>query len=245
MAEPRRVRLGPGGTFVVVLAGFAVLVALGTWQMERRSWKAELIATMESRLAMAPLAIEAVLASREPVDFRPLRASGSFRHDREFYLAARSYQGKLGYHVVTPLVLNDGRTTVMVDRGWVPTDRRDPASRPLGQLAGVVSVTGIARLPPRPGVFTPDNRPDQNQWYWSDLSAMAQQADVAQVVPFVIEAGADSNPGGLPIGGRTRVTLSNDHLQYAITWYALAGALAVIYLVSLRRRDGGGNAASR
>ena len=245
MAEPRPGRLGPGGTFVVVLAGFAGLIALGTWQIERRVWKAELIATMESRLAMAPLAIEAALASREPVDFRPLRASGRFRHDREFYLAARSYQSQLGYHVVTPLLLNDGQTTVMVDRGWVPTDRRDPASRPLGQIAGAVSVTGIARLPPRPGVFTPDNRPDQNQWYWNDLSAMAQQAGAVQVAPFMIEAGADSNPGGLPIGGQTRVTLSNDHLQYAITWYALAGALAVIYLVSRRRRDDGGHEARR
>ena len=244
MAEARRRRLGPGGTFVVVLMAFAVLIALGTWQMERRAWKAELIATMEQRLALAPLAVETVLASREAVDFRPLRASGSFRHDREFYLAARSYQGKLGYHVVTPLVLNDGRTTVMVDRGWVPVDRRDPASRPLGQIAGAVSVTGIARLPPRPGVFTPDNRPEQNQWYWIDITAMAQLAGAAQVAPFVIDAAADNSPGGLPIGGQTRITLSNDHLQYAITWYALAVVLAVIYLVSLRRRDGGDTAAS-
>ena len=244
MAEARRIRLGAGGTFAVVLTAFAALIALGTWQIERRAWKAELIATMEMRLAMAPLAIEAVLASREPVDFRPLRASGSFRHDQEFYLASRSYQGKLGYHVVTPLVLNVDRITVMIDRGWVPAERRDPASRPQGQLAGSVTVTGIARLPPKPGLFTPDNRPDQNQWYWSDLSAMARQAGIADVAPFVIEAGADGNPGGLPIGGRTRVTLSNDHLQYAITWYALAGALAVIYLVSRRRRDDGGNGAS-
>lgn len=239
MAEPRRGWRGPRVTFCIVLGAMAVLVALGTWQVERRAWKSALIATMDARLAMAPLPIEGLLARNEPVDFRPVIASGRFRHDRELYLAARSYQSQLGYHVVTPLVLSDGHTTVLVDRGWVPADHRDPATRTMGQLAGMVSVTGIARQPARPGAFTPDNRPDQNLWYWADLPAMGAHAGAPQVAPVLIEAGPASNPGGLPIGGQTRVSLSNDHLQYAITWYALAVALAVIYLVSQRRNAGG------
>lgn len=239
MAEPRRGWGGPRVTFFLVLSGVAILVALGTWQVERRAWKADLIATMEARLAMAPLPIEALLAGNEPVDFRPVRASGTFRHDRELYLAARSYQGRLGYHVVTPLVLGDGQTTVLVDRGWVPVDHRAPATRTSGQLPGVVSVVGIARQPAKPGAFTPDNRPDQNLWYWADLAAMGGHAGAPRVAPILIEAGPGSDPGGLPIGGQTRVNLPNDHLHYAITWYALALALAVIYLVSRRRNAGG------
>lgn len=238
MAEPRRGWRGPRATLFIVLSAMAVLVALGTWQVERRAWKADLIATMDARLAMAPLPIEDLLARNEPMDFRPVRASGRFQHDRELYLAARSYQSQLGYHVVTPLVLGNGHTTVLVDRGWVPADHRDPATRTMGQLPGVVSVVGIARQPAQPGAFTPDNRPDQNLWYWVDLPAMGAHAGAPLVAPILIEAGPGSNPGGLPIGGQTRVNLSNDHLQYAITWYALAVALAVIYLVSRRRNAG-------
>lgn len=239
MAERRGAWRGPRAALIFVLIACAMLIALGTWQLERRAWKTQLIADMTARLASAPTPIGELLAAKSPVDFQPVRATGRFRHDQELYLAARSYQSRLGYHVVTPLELADGSMTVLVDRGWVPDDHRAPDSRLAGQLPGVVSVAGIARQPARPSAFTPDNRPDQNQWYWADLPAMGAKAGAARMAPFLIEAGAADNPGGLPIGGQTRVTLPNDHLQYALTWYALAGALAVIYLVSRRRAADG------
>lgn len=234
MAEPRRGWRGPRATLALALTGFVILIALGTWQMERRVWKTELIATMDAQLAAPPILISRFLAAHSTEDYRPVSATGIFLHDREMYLAARTYQGQLGYHVVTPLVLDDG-TAVLVDRGWVPVDRQAPASRAAGQVAGRVSVTGIARQPPKPGLFTPDNRPDQNLWYWADLPAMGGHAGLSSMAPLLIEAGPAGNPGGLPIGGQTFINLPNNHLQYAITWYSLAAVLAVIYLVSRRR----------
>lgn len=240
MAEgPRRGWRGPRATFAFVLAGLAILIGLGTWQMERRVWKADLIATMDARLAASPISVREFLVSHAGKDYRPVSASGTFRHDQEMYLAARSYQSQLGYHVVTPLILDDGKTAVLVDRGWVPSDRQSPASREAGQVAGLVTVTGIARQPAKPGLFTPDNRPDQNLWYWADLPAMATHAGLPQVAPLLLEAGPAENPGGLPIGGQTFINLPNNHLQYAITWYSLAVVLAVIYLVSRRRKSAG------
>jgi surfeit locus 1 family protein len=235
--EPRRGWRGPRATLAFVLAGIAILIGLGTWQMERRVRKADLIATMDERLASPPITISEFLANNSAEDYRPVSASGTFRHDQEMYLAARSYQGQLGYHVVTPLILDDGTTAVLIDRGWVPSDRQSPASREAGQVAGTVTVTGIARQPAKPGMFTPDNRPDQNLWYWADLPAMAAHAGLAQAAPLLLEAGTAENPGGLPIGGQTFINLPNNHLQYALTWYSLAVVLAVIYLVSHRRRD--------
>jgi surfeit locus 1 family protein len=239
---PRSRWRGPRATLFLVLIGCALLIGLGTWQVERRAWKADLIATMNARLALPPASLSELLAGGESEDFRPVRATGIFLHDQEMYLAARSYQSQLGYHVVTPLLLDDGTPggpAVLVDRGWVPVDRLAPESRAAGQVPGKVTVEGILRRPSKPGAFTPDNRPDQNQWYWSDLPAMGAHAGLAQVAPVLIEAGPAVNPGGLPIGGQTRVTLPNDHLQYAITWYALAAALVVLYLVSRRRRTAG------
>lgn len=235
MAEARRGWRGRRATFLLAFTGFALLIALGTWQIERRAWKADLIARIETRLALPPAALDELLAQPDQADFRPVRATGRWLHEHEFHLAARGYRGNPGYHVVTPLLLDGGETAVLVDRGWVPLERRVPQSRAAGQATGGVVVEGIARQPTKPGAFTPDNRPDQNQWYWIDLAAMRAGAGAARLAPLLIEAGPAVNPGGLPIGGQTRVTLSNNHLQYALTWYALAVALAVIYLITARR----------
>lgn len=244
--SPRR---DPRGAGWIALAALAVLLALGTWQLERRAWKAAVIAGLDHQLALPPASLGEVLAgdngaAYRGVEYRPVRVTGQFRHDLELYLAPRTYRGQPGFHVVTPLELDGGPTgidAVLVDRGWVPADRQAPASRAAGQAAGAVTVTGIARRPVKPSWFTPDNRPERNQWFWADVPAMAAElsgrAGIEQVAPLVIEAGPGANPGGLPIGGQTRVALPNNHLQYAVTWYSLAATLAVIYLI-WRRRPG-------
>ncbi len=89
----------------------------------------------------------------------------------------------------------------------------------------------------RKGMFTPDNRPGENFWFYVDVPAMAAHAGLKRMHPFVIEAGPAANPGGFPIGGQSRVKLRNDHLQYAITWYSLAAALLVIYVLYHRREQ--------
>ena len=228
---------------LIVFAAFATLIGLGTWQIERRAWKLDVIATMETRLAQPPRPLSELIASAGgdwgTLDYRPARVTGRFAHDREMYLAARSYQGRIGYHVVTPLITDfgGGASAVLVDRGWVSHETQSPASRPAGQVPGEVTIAGILRRPSPAALFTPDNQPDRNHWYWVDIAAMARHAGLV-APPILLEAGPAENPGGLPIGGLTRVTLTNNHLSYALTWYGLAAALAVIYLVSRRRAAG-------
>ena len=131
-----------------------------------------------------------------------------------------------------------GGATIFVDRGFVPTDRRAPATRAAGEIAGPTAVTGLLRLPEPPGWFTPANEPAKNSWFSIDLPAMAQAAGVGSALPFYIDADKAPNPGGWPQGGQTITDLPNDHLQYAITWYALAVALVAIYIrFALRRRS--------
>ncbi len=219
------------------LAGFAVLIALGTWQVQRLHWKESLIAQRTAAVSAPPAALPRTLEAARALDFHRVEASGVFLHDREIRVhAIERRSGGAGYLVLTPLRLEDG-AVVFVERGWVPTDKRDAAARADGNPPGEVSVEGLLRLAPaeKPGWFLPANDPSQGEWFWIDLPALARAAGVPEALPFYLEAEASPNPGGFPVGGQANTELPNDHLQYAITWYALAAALAVIYLILLRR----------
>ena len=213
-----------------------ILLGLGIWQVQRLHWKEGLIAQRDAAVTASPTAPPRSFDEARGLEFHHIVAEGVFRNDKELYLAASSDSGGSGYQVVTPLVMSDGRT-MFVNRGFVASELKDPARRAAGELAGSQRVAGLLRLPPptKPSFFLPDNRPDLNLWFWVDLPAMAKRAGVADPVLFYIDADNTPNPGGWPKGGITRLDLPNDHLQYAITWFSLAVALIVIYVLYHRR----------
>ncbi len=213
----------------------AALVALGVWQLERLSWKEELIGRLQARSTEAPVPLEGAGDDPSALEFRRVTVTGTFLHDKELFLLDRSREGRPGLHVLTPLRRPDGGV-VLVDRGWIPFERRDPATRREGQVSGVVTVEGIVRLAKGPGLFTPDNEPDKNLWFYVDPVAMAQAIGVDRLPPYYVLSADRNVPGGWPRGGQWRIDLRNDHLQYAITWFALAAALIVIYIAYHRRR---------
>ena len=242
-AEPK-----PASRRIVWLAllfgvpAIAVLLALGTWQVQRLHWKDALVATISERIAAAPLrlaAIEEKAAEGAAVDYWPVTAKGRFLHAGERHFLA-THQGKSGFFVYTPLLLDDGRA-VLVNRGFVPYDLKDPGKRAAGQFEGEVEISGLARdrLAEKPSSLVPDNDPAKNIFYWKDLDAMAASAGLpagADVLPFFIDANEAPHPGGWPAGGVTIIDLPNNHLQYAVTWYGLAAALAGVMLVGWLKR---------
>lgn len=238
--EIRRPRTLP--VLVVGLVALAILLALGTWQVERLKWKEGLIATIAERTHAAPLPlaeIEQQYRTTGDVEYSPVRAEGTFFHEGERHFFA-TWEGQSGFYVYTPLRLADGRF-LFVNRGFVPYDRKDPALRSEGQVSGTAAVTGLARNPlsEKPSFVVPENQPEKNIFYWKDRDAMAQTAGLpagAEVLPFFVDADASPNPGGLPVGGVTIIDLPNNHLQYALTWYGLAAALAAVLGVWLFRR---------
>ncbi|MFP1631738.1 SURF1 family protein [Zhengella sp. ZM62] len=225
----------------LALVALVILVGLGNWQVRRLAWKEGLIDRIAERMASAPLplaGVETLFAGTGDVDYLPAMATGTFEHGGEQHFFA-THQGSSGYYVYTPLRLADGRV-LFVNRGFVPFDRKDPATREAGQTAGVVTVTGLARNPlaEKPGGVY-ENDLAANIYYWKDLEAMAASAglDPDKVLPFFLDADDTANPGGLPVGGVTLVNLPNNHLQYAITWYGLAVALAGVWIAfAIRRR---------
>jgi surfeit locus 1 family protein len=212
-----------------------VLLGLGVWQVERLHWKEGLIAQRDAAVAAAPILPPRTLAEARADQFHHVTAEGIFQNDKELFLAASSESGDSGYQVLTPLRMADGRT-MFVNRGFIPLQLKDKAKRAAGEPDGAVRVAGLLRVPPaeKPSWFLPYNRPDLNLWFWVDLPAMAKAAGIADPVPFYVDADKTPNPGGWPKGGVTRLDLPNDHLQYAITWFSLAVALIVIYVLHHR-----------
>ena len=221
----------PWGVIIASAISLVILLALGTWQVERLQWKEALIASAEQRIHEPPLPLsemERLYETEGSVEYRPVAISGTFMHQGERHFLA-THEGAAGYYIYTPLMLEDGRF-VLVNRGFVPYEKKEPATRIEGQVDGPVSITGLARDPlsVKPGFFLPDNDIAKNIFYWKDWTAMAESAglpDLDEVVPFVVDAGSAPNPGGLPVGGVTIIDFPNNHLQYAVTWYGLALAL--------------------
>ena len=228
-------------TAVIVLAAMGILISLGTWQVERLYWKEALIADIDARRTAAPASfeeIEAIAATGGDVDYRAMSASGTYLHDKERHFLA-TFNGQAGFYIYTPLQMADGRF-LFVNRGFVPYDRKDAGTRAEGQIEGPQQVNGLARarLNGKPGFLVPENDPAKNIFYWKDLDTMAATVGLAadQVEPFFLDADSTPVAGGLPQGGVTQVVLSNNHLQYAVTWYGLAAALALVAGVSMFRR---------
>ncbi|MDP2332634.1 MAG: SURF1 family protein [Reyranella sp.] len=208
-------------------------LGLGIWQIERREWKRDILDRLATNQAAAPLSLDELLQG-DPLrhEYGRVKVAGTFEHGKEFHLAARSLKNKVGLQVVTPLRTDDGRI-VLFDRGWIPSEKKEAPKRAEGQVAGRVELVGIVRRSQIKGRFVPDNVPDKNVWFQVDVPLMrklAGGAPDARLDTFFLDADAAPNPGGAPVGGQTRLDIPNDHLQYAITWFMLALAMAGVYL---------------
>lgn len=232
-AVPARARLRAAAAAACALALFAGFVALGNWQLARRSWKLDLIDRVERRVHAAPVAIPApaqwasVSAARD--EYRRVRVEGRLLRERQTLVHASTALGS-GYWVLTPLALADGHS-VLINRGFVPAGWREAPAR-AGDAP--VAVTGLLRLSEPGGTLLQRNDPAAGRWYSRDVAAIAAARGLAGVAPFFIDAEAPppGAPGAAadasePVAGLTVLAFPNNHLVYALTWYGLA-ALVVL-----------------
>ena len=222
------------------VAGLAVLIGLGTWQLQRKQWKDALIAKIAARVTAEPMPLaqaRQIWSGGGDIEYLHFVARGRFHHDKERYLYAPASAG-LGWHVYSPLEWAPAHF-VWVNRGFVPDARKDPATRREGQLTGEVEIAGLFRIRQAKGAFTPTNDVARNLWYWPDVAAMQASAfgTGMSALPFTVDADARPEPpGGLPRGGVTRLDLPNRHLEYALTWYGLALTLIGVFVAFARGR---------
>ena len=206
-----------------------MLVSLGVWQLQRLAWKRDLIERVEQRVHAPPLAPPArerwpqVNAANS--EYLHVAVQGRYLHDRETLVQAVTEHGG-GFWVLTPFETVDGYV-VLVNRGFVPPTHRDPATRAQGQIDGVTTVTGLVRMSETGGAYLRSNEPAADRWYSRDVAAIAAARGLADVAPYFIDADAnEALPAGAPVGGLTVIRFNNNHLQYALTWFALAVMVA-------------------
>jgi surfeit locus 1 family protein len=241
-APPPRLRTWVG-LLIPALLLLAALIALGTWQLQRKAWKEQLIATLDERLAAPPGALPPPATwsgiDRDENEYRHIVFTGIFDDSKEalVYAAASAFRPDVsgpGYWVFTPARLPDG-SVVMVNRGFVPQDLANPSTRPGGHLTGPIAITGTLRWPDARSWFAPSDDPAHNLWFLRDPAAIAAakglNEDSGRIAPFYVEQEAPVPPGGFPRPGKLEVRLRNEHLQYVVTWYGLAFVLVVVFAV--------------
>ncbi|HEU4959822.1 MAG TPA: SURF1 family protein [Sphingomonas sp.] len=211
---------------MLVLAAliFAGFVALGVWQVHRRAWKLALIDHVTHRIHAAPVPAPGPAAwptiTADADAYRRVVVRGHYENGRETLVQANTELGP-GFWVLTPFDTARG-FTILVNRGFVPPEHRDPATRAEGQIAGETSVTGLLRVTEPRGTLLRHNDPQHGRWFSRDVTAIARAGGLGTVAPYFIDADKIVLPPNAPVGGLTVVHFRNAHLQYAITWFALA-----------------------
>jgi surfeit locus 1 family protein len=218
-------------TLVTLAAlGTALLIALGVWQVERRAWKLALIDRVEKRVHAVPVAAPGPDAwariNAANSEYLHVTATGQFITGHETLVRASTAVGP-GYWVMAPLRTDKG-FVVLVNRGFVPPEKRDPTSRAQASTDAPVTITGLLRITEPKGAFLHTNDPSGNQWYSRDVTAIAHAQGLTNTAPYFIDADATPNTGGFPVGGLTVIAFRNSHLIYAITWFTLAVMVAAL-----------------
>jgi surfeit locus 1 family protein len=226
---------------LMAIPAFLALIALGVWQLQRLEWKETLIDRLQTRAEAPPESLPP--RGELPIEeweFRRVTVTGHFLHEHEFHLLNRSLNGNPGVHVLTPLRRTDVTSAppVLINSGWVPLEGKDKTLREEGLVQGEVTVEGIVRFQ-RPmtwiqSAVLPEHEPQNNMWYAIDRDRMAEESGL-ELAEFYIVDGNTDVPGTYPVGKQWTLDIRNDHLQYAITWFLMAGALAVIFVLYHRQ----------
>lgn len=219
---------------VLALFGTLGLSALGVWQLERREWKLDLIERVNQRVHAPPVAAPGPAQwptlNKENAEYLRVHVTGEFIEGRETLVQAVTELGG-GFWVMAPLRTDQG-FVVLVNRGFVPSDQRDPAPR---ALTGTVSIIGFLRMSEPGGAFLRNNAPSENRWYSRDVAAISHAQGLSGTAPYFIDADASTTADPRqPVGGLTVIRFHNSHLVYAVTWFTLALMVALLGIFMAR-----------
>ncbi|KAI3378224.1 hypothetical protein SNEBB_009121 [Seison nebaliae] len=233
----------------------AAAFGLAIWQYQRRDWKLNLIAELEQKMRTKPIDLPKSIDEANRVEYRRVRCIGKYDHKNEVIIRPRIFidssdssmsslaslssssvmenqtiamkNNNAGAHVITPFILNDGRK-ILVNRGFVPSNKIDVTTRGKGQIKDEVTVTGVVRLSESGNAFAIDNKPEKNEWHQRDVIELATHLHTA---PVFVDADETTTVSGGPVGGQTKLNLRNEHLSYILTWLGVGVSTSVLWFL--------------
>jgi surfeit locus 1 family protein len=225
----RALRLRRGVAVAVGLFLFAGFAGLGVWQLQRLTWKLELIARVEPRVHAIPIDPPGPAlwpsVTRAADEYRHIQLSGRFMQGKDSFVQAVTVKGP-GFWLLTPLRSDTG-FVVLVNRGFVPPGWRPSPQGADRRTSPRVRITGLLRMSEPNGAFLRANRPLDDRWYSRDVAEIAQAKGLPAAAPYFIDADATPLEKGWPLGGLTVIHFRNSHVIYAFTWFSLAAMVAL------------------
>ncbi|WP_316229267.1 SURF1 family protein [Bradyrhizobium sp. SZCCHNR1070] len=226
----------------------ALFIGLGVWQLHRRAEKHALVAALTERVSAAPIALPPSSAWRTlnaaKDEFRRVVFVATYARlpDAMVYSAGSAVREDVsgpGTWAFLPARLPSGEA-VVIDAGFVANtmQERGVEDRAVGKLitGEPVTLTGYLRFPESAGWLTPAENREKRLWFTRDQQAMAKTLGWGEVAPFYIDLESPAPANGIPKPGPLTPHLRDDHMQYAITWFSLAAALVIAFLVWVRGR---------
>lgn len=233
---PFRFYKPPMARLLFALFMIGVCVALGGWQLQRLQWKEALIAEVEIAQTSSKFYIDTLpdeLDELREKNFYPIMLPGEFVHEHEMHMIGRSLSGEPGFNVYTPFRIADNGRMVLVNRGWIPQNKKELANRPEDdQFGGTIFVNGFISATQGGSMFLPDHDVKGNVWFWPDIERINAEKNL-DMPHFTIEVvNADPVPGKLPIPRVDyEIEFRNDHFNYAMMWFSMAFAGLVIFFI--------------
>jgi len=219
---------------LITVPALILLFSLSFWQFSRLVWKNNLIKEIDYQIQQPVIYLPDEIDAKT-YSYRKVKVEGKFLHDHEMYLYGGSieFKGKNGYYVITPLQTRNNKI-ILVNRGWVPEELKDPTKRLETLTPQLTEVRGSIMIDGEKGLYVHDNQPDKNLWFYINLEEMQSYLKLP-IEKFYILAEYEKNT--LPIGRNVTPNIRNSHLGYALTWLFAAISLIVIYIIYHRQNS--------
>ena len=211
--------------FIILAVGMTT--SFGIWQVVRLDWKESLIHQID--MAQSQPTLGTLPETLDYITYHNVVLTGQFLHNKTLRRVGGKRGMPSGFFLMTPFALEDDGRVILVDRGFAPADKES-------NTEGIQTVSGILRPYRDKRFFSPENKPEDNLWFYENVSAMSN-ATSENLLPLIVRATGERIAGVYPIPHEAKITLRNDHLGYAITWFSLAIIALIMFAFYYRKKE--------